>query len=177
MLSSPPRLSIMRCCSDKCLLPITMEMLTFLGSWFCTRNLALTTNWLWIAQQCILEQMLCAWEPHPEYVEKEFLQAVARDERKQVFRIRHFRWSTRSNGLPPSEANDSPSRAMGTKWRFHCGMVLCWTGLSDRIPRSNILTAGSMAGSYFQCLRTEAIDVRWEMTVDVESFLSISAIK
>ena len=92
--------------------------------------------------------------------------AIAIASRKHVFSVRHFNSMFASVGLAPADANGGLIKADNTKCKSHWGIVRLVTGLASLIPCNNSLTLGSVAGSYFQWHRTEATEVRWEITVE-----------
>ena len=99
---------------------------------------------------------------------KDCLRAVASDRMKLVFNVRHLRSRILPFEKSPSVANGGCSSALSTRWSFHWNTVLLSTGFSYLIPQSSVLTWGTMAGSYFQCLITDAMEVHWEMADDAE---------
>ena len=93
--------------------------------------------------------------------------AVARDNRKGVLSICHFRSMTSSLGLSIAPSvNGGRINAAKTTERSHWGINFRWDGLSNWKLRSSALMHGSVAGSYFQCRSTDTMEVRWEIIVD-----------
>ena len=97
----------------------------------------------------------------------DLLLAVASANKNLVLSVPHFRSMTSSLGLSfaPS-VNGGRSKAVRTRWRSHWGINLCWTGRANWKLWSSALMLGSVAGLYFQCRSTDAMEVRWDIIVD-----------
>ena len=121
----------------------------------------LTTNWSWTSPRVkrqVDTQSACR---------NDLLLAVASANKNVVLSVRHFRSMTSSLGLSfaPS-VNGGRSKAVRTRWRSHWGINLRWTGRANWKLRSRALRRGSVAGSYFQCRSTDAMEVLWDIIVD-----------
>ena len=134
----------------------------WLGNCVFARNPAcgnrLTTNWSWTSPRV-------KWQVDTQSAcRNDLLLAVASANKNVVLSVRHFRSMTSSLGLSfaPS-VNGGQSKAVRTRWRSHWGINLWWTGRVNWKLRSSALMRGSVAGSYFQCRSTDAMEVRWDI--------------
>ena len=64
------------------------------------------------------------------------------------------------------EEKGGHNRADRMRWRFHCGIIFRWTGWANWKLGSIPPIPGSLAGPYFQCFRTDAMKVQWDIIVD-----------
>ena len=134
------------------------------GIWFFARKLAcgnrLTTSWF--CTSCVKRQVdkqsACRYD---------LRRAVARDNRKVVLSVCHFRSMTSSLGLSIAPSvNGGRINAAKTTERSHWGINFRWVGLSNRKSRSSALIRGSVVRSYFKCRSMDAMEDRWEIIVD-----------
>ena len=144
---------------------IVTHLGTWLGSWFFAKKPGSDNKLTVDCQSTSRPKVMCAGATLKAWM-KDRRRAIAIASRKHIFSVHRFNSMFALVGLAPADANGGLIKANNTKCKSHWGIVRLVTGLASLIPCNNILTLGSVAGSYFQWRRTAATEVWWEIMVE-----------